>query len=159
MATTVKQKDSLGGIERWLEVFFTIFAMVIVFWFFSAHEQRQTGFFTDEFGTNERLAFYGPIFLSMIPPVIRASVGSRNAGRPWEALANLGLAIGSTWLFFVFPFNFEHLPDVLPAFIQFPFAWITDGIARIILVIQVLIAILTAGGKLWRYVSLERERE
>jgi hypothetical protein len=157
MTNTVKTKDTLNGIERWLEVFFTILAMMIVFWFFSAHEARQTGFFTEEFGTTERLALYGPIFLSMVPPVIRATVGSRNAGRPWEAIANLGLALGSLYLFFVFPFNFEHLTDVLPAFMRFPFSWISDGIARIILVIQILIAILTAGGALWKYASFKRD--
>jgi len=157
MATTVRQNDILSGAERWLEVIFTIFAMMIVFWFFSAHEQGQTGFLTAEFGITERLALYVPIFLTMIPPVIRASVGSRNAGRPWEVLANLGLAVGSVWLFFVFPFNLEYLTDVLPAFMRFPFSWITNGIARIILVIQVLIAILTAGGALWKYASFERE--
>jgi hypothetical protein len=157
MATTIGQKDNLSGIERWLEMIFIILGMAIVFWFFSAHEQGQTGFFTDEFGSTERLALYGPIFLSMIPPVIRASLGSRNAGRPWEVLANIGLAIGSIWLFFVFPFNFEHLGDVLPVFMQFPFTFISDGIARIILALQVLVAILTAGGALWKYVSFARE--
>lgn len=157
MATTIKQKDSLNIIERWLEVLFTIFAMLVIFWFFNAHEQSHTGFFTNEFGMTERLALYGPIFLTMIPPVVRASLGSRNAGRPWEAIANLGLALGSLWLFFVFPFNFTHLTDVLPAFMQFVFSWISDGIARIVLVLQVLIAMVTAGGAMWKYAVFVRE--
>jgi hypothetical protein len=157
MTTTIKQKDNLSAIERWLEVFFTTLAMIIVFWFFSAHELQQTGFFTDEFGQTERWALYIPIFLTMVPPVVRASIGSRNAGRLWEALANLSLAIGSTWLFFVFPFDFEHLPDVLPVFMQFPFGWISNGLGRIILAVQVIVAILTAGGALWKYVSFDRD--
>ncbi|MCL5429652.1 MAG: hypothetical protein M1347_07650 [Chloroflexi bacterium] len=157
MATTTKKKDSLNGLERWLQVVFITFAMLVVFWFFSAHEQSHTGFFTNEFGIPERLALYGPIFLSMIPPVVRASVGSRNAGRPWEAIANIGLAIGSLWLFFVFPFNFAHLADVLPAFMQIIFSWISDGVARIVLLLQILIAILTAGGAMWKYASFVRE--
>jgi hypothetical protein len=157
MNTAIKQNDTIGSIERVFAMVFPILGLAIVFWFFNSHQRGNTGFFTEEFGQLEMLALFGPIVLSMIPPVVGASLGSRNTSRPWEMLANIALAIGSIWLFFVFPFNFEHLTDVLPVFMRFPFSWITDGIARIILALQVLVAILTAGGALWKYVSFARE--
>lgn len=149
-----KDREHLGLSERITEVVFTTLAMMLVFGFFLAHQLGNTGFFTAEFGIREMLALYGPMVLTLAAPITRAATGSRNLGRPMEAVANAALAIGSLWLFFVFPFDFSHLADVLPAAIQFPFRWITDGIARIVLALQVLIGTLTAIGKLWKFVSV-----
>lgn len=104
--------------------------------FFIAHQVLNTGLFTAEFGGREMLARYGPMVLNLVPPIVRATQGTRNPARPTEVVANAALSIGSFWLFMVFPFDFSHFADILPACVQLLFGWLTDGIARIILIMQ-----------------------
>ncbi|MEX1248310.1 MAG: hypothetical protein WEA61_07485 [Anaerolineales bacterium] len=155
MTTTVKDREVLSLLERWLEVIFTIIAMAFVAGFFAAHQVLNTGFFTAEFGAYEMLALYGPMALSLVPPIIRASLGVRNPARPMEAIANTALAVGALWLFFVFPFDVSHLADILPGPVQFVFSWLTDGMARIVLILQVVIGVLTAIGKMGKFISVQ----
>ncbi|MEX2162572.1 MAG: hypothetical protein WD751_11775 [Anaerolineales bacterium] len=155
MVAQQKDRERLGILDRWLDLIFSILGMLLVLGFFMAHQLSNTGFFTAEFGPTEMLALYGPMALAVVPAVIRSSLGLRNPGRPMEVIANAALAAGSLWLFFVFPFDFSHLPDVLPAGVQFLFGWITDGLARIVLILQVVIGTLTAVGKMWKFVAVQ----
>jgi len=65
--------------------------------------------------------------------------------------------VGSLWLFLVFPFDFSHLADVLPSGIQLLFGWLTDGIARILLSLQVRIGAITAIGKMVKYIAVQSQ--
>lgn len=153
MNTQTMSRETLGPAERFFDVLFTSIALLFVIGFFWAHQAGHTGFFTSEFGSTEMLALYGPMALSFAAPIVRSATGLRNPGRLMEAIANAALAFGSLWLFFVFPFDFSHLADVLPHGFQFILAWFTDGIARIALALQVVIGALTAIGKLWKFVT------
>ncbi len=153
----LRSHEQLGPWERIADLIFPIVGTLFILGFFLAHQLAHSGFLTDEFGGREMLALYGPMLLAVIPPLARASTGERNPGRLFEVIANVGLVIGALWLFFVFPFDFSHLPDVLPEAIRFMFAWITDGIARMVLILQIVIGALTAIGKLAKFIAVEIE--
>ena len=156
-ATNKTDKETLSQVERWLEGI-VIVLMWGLFGFFMAHQQQDTGFFTSAFGEWEKVALYAPIFIAMMAPIMRATTGQRNPGRLWDAAAKLSLSVGSLWLLATFPFDYSHLADVLPGNLHFVLFWITDGIARIILLFQVIIGPFGAIKGTWDYFRI-RERE
>ncbi len=129
------------------------FGLGLLLTFFVVHQIFNTGFFTSKFGTFEMVCLYVPIVIASLAPLVRALTGQRNPARPIEALGNLSLALGSLWLLIVFPFDYSHLADVLPNALQFLLAWITDNIARIVFVLQVIGAFISAIVLLWQYFS------
>ena len=136
-------KEYLTRAERWGGLVIVV-AMLLLATFFEAHQYGATGFFTSEFRALEMLALYGPIYLSLIAPIVRAVMGRRNPGRLWEALSSLALAVGSYWLWQTFPFDFTHLGDVFPAVLRLPFSWVTDNIGRVLLLVQIILGPITA---------------
>ena len=137
-----KQK-TMTPAKRWGGLY-TVVLMSLLFVFFAYHQWKQTGFFTHEFGVPEMIALYLPIILSMVPPIQRAILGRVNPSRPVEASADLLMAIGSLWLWHVFPFNFAHIADIFPARMFFAFTWLTDGVGKIILILQVVVGFISA---------------
>ena len=127
---------------------YSAFLMLVLLAFFLYHQWANTGFFTEEFKWPEMLALYVPILLSMAPPIQRYITGRRDSANLLEAIADFSLAIGSFILWYVFPFDFSHLADPLPANIQFMVSWINDNIGRIILLVQVVIGSLSGLAKL-----------
>ena len=132
--------------------------MLLLFGVFAYHQFTETGFFTTAFGPMEMVALYGPILLSLAAPIARALTGRRNSGRPFDSATNLSLAMGSLWLFIVFPFNFAHLADFLPDVVRFTLSWITDDIGKFVLGVQVIVGVISAIAIILKYVSV-RSRE
>ena len=126
----------------------------LIFGFFAYHQIANTGFFTSSFGSWEMLAFYGSIFLSMIPPLARAVVGHRNPVRPYEAAVNIFFALATLYLLGVFPFNFAHFADGFPAAARFAFSWITNDIGRIVMMLMLVGSFVSAGVNILRYLTL-----
>ncbi len=147
--------DILSPSQRWSGLT-VIVAMLALLGFFAAHQLANTGFFTDKFGSLEMLALYVPILISFAAPIVRAISGRQNPARPFEAAMNISLAIGSLWLVIVFPFNFMHLTDVLPGAIRFVLSWITDDIARWVLILQVIIGVIIAPLTIFTFFSIRR---
>ena len=131
----------------------TVVLMLLLLVFFAYHQWKNTGFFTDNFGTVEMLALYVPIVFSMAAPIQRAVQGRNNPARPVEAASDLCLAIGSIWLWNHFPFNFVHLADPFPSAMRFAFAWITNNAGRIILLLQIVIGFISALATIASYLS------
>ena len=128
-----------------------VFGMGLLFTFFVVHQIFSTGFFTSKFGTFEIVCLYVPIGIASLAPLVRAITGQRNPARPIEALGSLCLAFGSLWLLIVFPFDYSHLADVLPNALRFLLAWITDNIARIVFVLQIIVAFISAIVLMWQF--------
>ncbi len=147
--------ETLTPSHRWAGLA-TVVAMLVLLFFFAAHQLANTGFFTPQFGSFEMLALYGPILVSFAAPIVRAISGRQNPARPFEATRNISLAIGSLWLAIVFPLNFAHLTDVLPDAIRFVFAWINNDIGRIVLILQVLIGVIAAPVTIFTFFSVRR---
>ncbi len=131
-------------------------AMLVLFGFLAAHQFMHTGFFTFAFGPVEMFCLYGPILVSLAPPVIRALSGRQNLARPFDAATSLFLALGSLWLLIVFPFDFTHLADVLPGVIRFLLSWFADDLGRALLILQVIICPILALVTITKYFTVRR---
>lgn len=142
--------------QRWVGPLATIVAMFVLLGFFAIHQWTNTGYFTDTFGTVERLALYVPIVVSFGAPLARMVTGRQNPARPFEAAMNISLAIGSLWLAIVFPFNFAHLTDVLPEAVRFVLSWINNEIGRLVLILQVVIGIIFAPRTIVTFLSVRQ---
>jgi hypothetical protein len=134
-----------------------IFANLVFLWFFITHQRSSTGFFTPRFGQTEMLLFYAPIMLDIIKTVAKAVVGRKNMIRPFDA-AHLGLSfIEVVWMYMVFPFDFSHLADVLPVFLQFLLGWISNNIARILMIVAMIATSISAVYNAVLYVLVREE--
>ncbi len=134
----------------------TVVCMIVLLGFFAAHGSANTGFFTAKFGALEMLALYVPILVSFVAPIVRAISGQHNPARPFEAVMNFSLALGSLWLAIVFPFSFAHLTDVMPSAIRFVLSWINDDIGRFVLVLQVIIGAIATPLAIFTFFSIRR---
>jgi hypothetical protein len=127
--------------------------MLAIFAFYVYHQVANTGFFTSSFGPWEMFAFYGSILLSLTPPVARAVIGRRNPVRPYEAAVNLFFAGVMLYLLGVFPFNFAHFTDALPAAVRFTLFWVTNDIAKIAIVLAFIGGIISAAVNIVKYLT------
>lgn len=150
-------QSSMTPAQRWAGLY-TVGLMLLLLIFFAYHQWANTGFFTAKFGWIEMLALYGPIVISLAPPLQRAVQGQRNPARPLEAASDLLLAVGSIWLRNTFPFNFAHLADPFPAAMRFAFAWLTNDVGRFILLLQILIGFISATATIASYISVRRKK-
>jgi uncharacterized integral membrane protein len=151
-----KEIEILSPAQRWTGIF-TDILMLLLLAFFLYHQWKNTGFFTDKFGWMEMLALYLPILISLGPPIQRLLQGRRNPARPLEVVTDLSLAIGSLWLWTHFPFNFAHLADPFPVSMRFAFAWLTNNIGRLILLLQFVIGLLSSVTTMASYLSARRK--
>ncbi len=129
---------------------------LIVLLFFVLHQTWATGFFTEKFGATEAFLFFGSIALAELTTVARTVVGRKNVVRPLEAFSMAFAAVAAVWLYMAFPFDFSHLADVLPDFLRFVLAWISDGIARVVMVLTIFGASFFAAYTVALYVYVQR---
>ena len=104
--------------------------------YFIAHQTSSTRFFTSKFSRFEMVMLYG-ILIYWITTSVLILLGQKNPSRDLDSFGGLFFAtFAIAWLFFVFPFNFTHYADVWqPEFLKFLVQWISNGIARVILVL------------------------
>ncbi len=109
------------------------FALVM---FFSLHEIQDTGFFTTTFRLTEMILLYGSLGCWMITAVLESFLGLRLASRLFDVFFGIPfIAVAWIWQSVTFPFDFAYFADVLPASLQVLAGWITEGIARVVMVI------------------------
>jgi hypothetical protein len=150
------QRDHMKLSERGGEII-GIIAIVLIALFFYAHQAWSTGFFTSSFGPTEAFLLYGSILVGMTGPITRLATGRRNVARPPEMLASMFWIASSAWLLTVFPFNFAHLGDVLPAdFLRFLVGWITNDFGRAIFIIGILGGIVSIAFNAMLYIRVRR---
>ncbi len=130
-------KDRMTVGERAGEVIGTFVSFLILL-FFIDNQLRNTGFFTSRFGAVEEALFYGTWLVGALIGLARAAYGRRNAIRPFDAFNGALLAITAYWFLCVFPFNFSHFPDLLPAQVRFLVSWFSNPIARVVLVLGII---------------------
>jgi hypothetical protein len=147
-------KEIVSIPQRLAEPLFSAIALSMLGGFFVMHQLLQTGFFTAQFGPMEMLCLYGPLLLSLAAPLARALSGQRNPARPVEVVTHLCAALAGLWLLQVFPFDFTHLTDVLPAELQFMLAWMSDSVGKLFLQLQVAVGVLAALFTLVTYVMV-----
>jgi len=131
---TLVDKDRLKPGQRSGEVFSVIISFLILL-FFIENQVKGTGFFTSRFGPTEQALFYGTWVAGAVASLARAAYGRRNPVRPIDALQGALLVVTALRLLSVFPFDFAHFPDLLPASTRFAFSWVDNPIGAIALVL------------------------
>ena len=119
-----------------------VFTLIVLYLF--AHQLWSTGFFTATFGTLEMLLLYG----SLIEWIVVAALevfGRKNLSRDIDAFGGIiFVTIGGVWLFVVFPFEFAYFADVLPGFLRFLVQWVSNDIARVVIVLWIIVNLVAA---------------
>ena len=132
--------------ERVVGIAIVVVSILIVLYYI-AHQVGDTGFFTAKFGTLELIMLYGSLIFMIVSAGLEGIFGQRLLSRLWDAFGGLIFAtIGVIWLLAVFPFEFTYFADVLPDFLKFLLQWISNDIAR---VMMVLIIIVTLGAAIY----------
>jgi hypothetical protein len=124
--------------ERIVGIGIVVFTVLGVL-FFVAHQTQSTGFFTATFGRLEMLMFYGHLVFWIITAGLEGIFGQRLLTRLFDTFGGIIFAAVSTaWLFVVFPFEFAYFADVLPDFLRFLVQWISNDIARMVMVLAII---------------------
>jgi len=149
-------KDRLSYANRAQELI-GILVSLLGLWFFLAHQWLSTGFFTSKFGQTATFLFYAPTLLDMFKTAVKAAFGRKNIVRPLD-IVHMGLSFVSVvWLYRVFPFDFSHLADVLPVFLRFLLQWVSNGIARVFMVVAMIVTPIAAAYNVVLYVFVRWE--
>ena len=120
-------------------VVFTLIVLYLI-----AHQLWSTGFFTATFGTLEMLLLYGSLIEWIVVATLEA-FGRKNLSRDIDAFGGIiFVTIGGAWLFVVFPFEFTHFADVLPDFLRFLVQWISNDIARVLMMLWIIVNLVAA---------------
>ena len=125
--------------ERFVGVIIVVFS-VLMLSYLAAHQVRSTGFFTAAFGTPEMFMLYGVLMLGIISAGLEGVFGLRLYSRLFDVLGGLILAAVCTiWLLAVFPFEFAYFADLSPDSLSFLVRWISNGIARVLMVLAIIV--------------------
>ncbi|MFC2032796.1 hypothetical protein ACFLUS_05550 [Chloroflexota bacterium] len=108
--------------------------------YFIAHQIKSTGFFTAAFGTLEMILLYGLLILGIISAGLEGVFGRRLLSRLFDAFGGLILgAVCTFWLLVVFPFEYAYFADVLPDSLRSLLQWISNDVARIVMVLGIVV--------------------
>ncbi len=118
--------------------------LTLIVLYLIAHQLWSTGFFTAKFGTFEMLLLYGSLIEWIVVAALEA-FGRKNLSRDIDAFGGIiFVTIGGAWLFVVFPFEFAYFADVLPDFLRFLVQWISNDIARVVIVLWTIVNLVAA---------------
>ncbi len=111
---------------------------IIVFIFLLVHWADDTGFYSSEFNEMDATVLFGPLLFGMVPSAFRFLVGRKNPSRPLDVVVSVLFVISAIYFLNYFHFNMEFFADPLPGSLEFLLDWMTEGIARIFLIIGVI---------------------
>jgi hypothetical protein len=146
--------------ERIVGVGIVVFFVFMVL-FFVAHQMRSTGFFTTKFGSLEMIMLYGSLVFWIITAGLEGVLGQRLLSRLFDTFGGIIFAaIATAWLLVVFPFEFTYFADVLPDSLRFLVQWISNDIARVVLVLEVIVYVAAAAYApiAYKFVDLKRSK-
>ena len=134
----LKELASVSHGVSWGAIAFAVVFTLIVL-YTVAHQMWSTDFFTATFGTFEMLLLYGSLIEWIVVAVLEV-FGRKNLSRDIDAFGGLiFVTVGFAWLFLVFPFEFAYFADVLPDFLRFLVQWISNDIARVLMVLGFIV--------------------
>jgi hypothetical protein len=150
------KKDTIPYSERVGNVV-AVVAIILVILYFVAHQMWSTGFFTSKFGTLEMFLFYVSLMFGIVTSAVRALLGRKNLARLFDVFGAVLFTVALAWLFVVFPFDFAYFADVLPSFLRFLLQWISNDIARVLMVLGLIVAPVMAIYTAILYVFVRKE--
>jgi hypothetical protein len=117
---------------------------VLMLLYFTAHQRWSTGFFTATCGTLEALLLYRSLIYWIVASALLL-VGRKNLSRDLDSFGGLVFAtVGIARLLMVFPFEFARFADVVPDFLRFLVRWISNEIARVLMVLVFIVHLVAA---------------
>jgi hypothetical protein len=132
---------------------------ILLLLYFAVHQVWSTGFFTPAFGALEAIMLYGNLTAWAVTGFLEGVFGQRLLSRLFDVFGGIiFITISLAWLTLVFPFNFAYFADVLPGFLRFLVQWISNDIARGLMVIGVIVFAIVAvySPVAYKFVSKER---
>ncbi len=150
------RKDHLQGPNLLGEIIAAVFLSVLL-WFFVAHKLQDTGFYTDDFGTLEMFMLYSAGVFAVFVVAVRLILRRRNIVRPLDVVSLLMLSAAHAVLLASFPFDFEHVEDVLPDALQWTVGWMSDSIGTILLILGLIGGFIGAAFTSAIYIGVKRE--
>ena len=125
--------------ERVVGVAIVVVSVLMVL-YFVAHQTGSTDFFTTKFGAIEIIMFYGSLIFWIVTAGLEGVLGQRLLSRLFDTFGGIIFAaVATTWLLVVFPFEFTYFADVLPDFLRFLVQWISNDIARVVMVLGIIL--------------------
>jgi len=125
--------------ERFVGISIVVISALIILYLI-AHQRRATGFFTATFGTAEMIMLYGVLIAGIISAGLEGVLGLRLHSRLFDSFGGLIFAAVCTiWLLVVFPFEFAHFAEVSPESLRFLVGWISNDIARVLMVLAIIV--------------------
>jgi hypothetical protein len=150
------KKDIIPFSERVGNIVGLVIGFLIVL-FFVAHQMWSTGFFTLKFDTLEAVLFYGSLVYGIVSTALKGLFGRKNLARLFDVFGAILTIIAIAWLFVVFPFDFAYFANVLPDFLRFLVQWISNDIARVLMVLGIIVALVMAIYTAILYVFVRKE--
>ncbi len=120
-----------------------VVACILLILYFVSHQLGSTGFFTPKFGALEMFLLYGSLAAWIITGSLDGIFGQRLLSRLFDVFFGLiFLTLSLVWLLVTFPFEFAYFSDVLPDFLRFLVQWISNDVARGIMVLGTILLIV-----------------
>ena len=140
----VENFDVIPSRDRVTGITIVVVFSLIVF-YFVAHQTWSTGFFTATFGTLEIFLFYGSWIAWIVTGALEGVFGHKSLSRDFDAFGGIIIVIvGIAWLYVVFPFEFAYFADVLPDSLRFLVQWISNDIARVLMILALIANLVAA---------------
>lgn len=125
--------------ERIIGIGFFFTGSVLMVLYLATHQLWSTGFFTETYGTIEMIMLYGSWVAWIITSGLEGVLGQRLLSRLFDTFGGIiFIAVATAWLLVAFPFEFTYFADVLPDFLRFLVQWISNDIARVIMVLYTI---------------------
>jgi len=93
----------------------------------------------------------------IVSTTLRGLFGRKNLARLFDIFGLLLATVAIAWLFVVFPFDFAYFADVLPGFLRFLLKWISNDIARALMVLGIIVTLVMTIYTAILYVFVRRE--
>jgi hypothetical protein len=150
--------------DRVTGIVFMIISVLIML-YFVAHQLWDTGFFTSNLTTLEVFFLYGSLIFWIITCSLDGIFSKRFLSRLLDTFGGvIFVTISLVWLLIVFPFEFAYFANVLPNFLRFLAQWISNDIARVIMIVGIIVLVIAAiycpiGYKFVNIERLKREQD
>lgn len=126
--------------DRVVGIGFFFAGSILMVLYLAAHQTGSTGFFTAKFGTTEMIMLYGSWIAWIITSGLEGVLSQRLLSRLFDSFGGIiFIAVATAWLLVVFPFDFTYFANVLPDFLRFLVQWISNDIARIVMVLYTIV--------------------
>ncbi len=135
---TRAKKEADKGVPKNERVFGIVIVTIsiLLITYLAIHQIKVTGFFTKSFGAFEMFFLYGYFIFWIITAGLEGVFKKGFLSRIIDAFG--GIVFGGICiliLFVIFPFDFSYFANILPTSIRFILGWISNDIAKIILVL------------------------